>query len=258
ALASSAGSRIIDAPAGIALFPRGCAGRGALLQAASRAGRRLGPVRRVGHPAAGTVHRLPLAVQFGLGDWHAGGREHDHERSHPRDDVTGGAPADRSHHAAQSSVASAEGVGRRKVWVGHSLRLRSGQALSDAFEFGGQAVLACPDLPIRTRTEACSYLRPRLPLRRAGFLAALRAGRRLAAFFRAGLRAAFFFFAGFFLTTFLAGFFLAAFFAAGLRGGLGGPPPPDGRGAAGAGVAGSGCGSIMPGTSASSSSSSSS
>ena len=99
------------------------------------AGRRLGAVRRAGYPATGAVHRLALAVQFGLGDWHAGGREHDHERSHTRDDVAGSAPADRTHHAAQGCVASAEALWFGWVWVGHSLRLRSGQALSDAFEF---------------------------------------------------------------------------------------------------------------------------
>ena len=37
-----------------------------------------------------------LAVQFGLGDWHAGGGEHDHERSRARDDVAGDAQADRT------------------------------------------------------------------------------------------------------------------------------------------------------------------
>ncbi len=88
---SALGSRVTDAAAGIPLLHRGRAGRRALLQSSSRAGRRLGSVRRHRDSAAGIVHWHSLAVEFGLGDWHAGGREHDHQRSGTRDDVIGGA-----------------------------------------------------------------------------------------------------------------------------------------------------------------------
>ena len=46
----------------------------------------------------------PLAVEFGLGDRHAGRREHDHERSHAIDDVDGSAADERTHDVAESCV----------------------------------------------------------------------------------------------------------------------------------------------------------
>ena len=54
----------------------------------------MGAVRWAGDLAAGRVHRHPLAIQFSLGDWHAGGREHDHERSRASDDVARDTQAD--------------------------------------------------------------------------------------------------------------------------------------------------------------------
>ncbi len=65
---------------------------------------KLGVVRRRCDPASLAADLGPLAIEFGMGDWHAGRREHDYERCNAGDDVGRGTAADRNSDAAESSV----------------------------------------------------------------------------------------------------------------------------------------------------------
>jgi hypothetical protein len=96
--------RVADAAAGLSLLHRGSAGRPALFQSSSCAGSGLGFVRRHRDFALGIIYWYSLAIELGLGDWHAGRREHDHQWSGASDDVIGGAETNQNREASQGRI----------------------------------------------------------------------------------------------------------------------------------------------------------